>query len=132
MGIMTQFKNSKKQGDFGLAKAIAWFAEQGYTVSLPLTDSQDYDLVVDMDGVLSRVQVKTGTQVSKNGLGIIALAVSGGNRSMMTTKLPKDQLWDYFFGYHVETKEILFISKSDLKCQRQIRLGDKYREWIST
>jgi HJR/Mrr/RecB family endonuclease len=51
--------NTKKQGDVGLGQAIAWFTRNSYTVSLPLTDSQDYDLIVDKDNVLYRVQVKT-------------------------------------------------------------------------
>ena len=27
--------------------AIGYFVAQGYTVSVPLTDSQDYDLIID-------------------------------------------------------------------------------------
>ena len=56
---MLNQSNSKKQGDVGLGMSIGWFASQGYTVSLPLTDSQDYDLVVEIEGVLRKVQVKT-------------------------------------------------------------------------
>ena len=53
------FKNSKKQGDAGLGQAIAYFTSQGYDVSLPLTDSADWDLIVEMESGLKRVQVKT-------------------------------------------------------------------------
>ncbi len=49
-------KNSKKQGDIGLGAAIAYFTFKGFTVSIPLTDSQDYDLVVDDGHKLSRIQ----------------------------------------------------------------------------
>ena len=37
-------------GNAGLAMAIAYFGSNGYTVSVPLNDTQDYDLVVDMGG----------------------------------------------------------------------------------
>jgi hypothetical protein len=47
-----KFRNSKKQGDWGLGSAIAWFTAQGYTVALPITDSQHYDLIVDIEGRL--------------------------------------------------------------------------------
>ena len=47
-------KNSKAQGDIGLSQAIAYFAKEGYTVCIPLTDSQDYDLIVE-NGKLWRV-----------------------------------------------------------------------------
>jgi hypothetical protein len=33
--------NPRKQVDVGLGRAIGWFASNGYTVALPLTDSQD-------------------------------------------------------------------------------------------
>lgn len=39
--------NSKKQGDIGMCYAMAYYAKLGWTVSVPVTDSQDYDLVVD-------------------------------------------------------------------------------------
>ena len=39
---------------------MAWFARRGYTVSLP-TEPGPYDLIVEADGTLYRVQVKTAT-----------------------------------------------------------------------
>ena len=79
--MLSQFKNTKKQGDAGLGSAIAYFTHMGYTVCLPLTDSQDYDLVVDIDGRLSRVQVKTTRQVGPKGKYRVDLRTQGGNQS---------------------------------------------------
>ncbi len=73
-------KNTKKQGDIGLGAAIAYFTMKGYTVAIPLTDSQQYDLIVDIDGKLSRVQVKT-TRFKGRGSYEISLSIKGGNRS---------------------------------------------------
>ena len=42
---MLKWINSKRQGNIGIGAAIAWFTVHGYTVSIPLTDSQDYDLI---------------------------------------------------------------------------------------
>lgn len=39
--------NSKKQGDVGMCYAIAYYSRLGWTVSIPITDSQDYDLLVE-------------------------------------------------------------------------------------
>jgi hypothetical protein len=47
--------------------AIAYFGANGHTVSVPLNDTQDYDLVVDMAGKLNRVQVKATSHVDKCG-----------------------------------------------------------------
>ena len=51
--------NSKKQGDIGMCYAIAYFSKLGYTISIPITDSQDYDLIIDNGIELLKVQVKT-------------------------------------------------------------------------
>ena len=47
------------QGNLGLSRAIHFFVSNGYCVSIPLNDTQGYDLVVEKDGILQRVQVKT-------------------------------------------------------------------------
>ena len=81
MSLFNKSKNFKKQGDTGLALAIAWFAKNEFTVCLPLTDSQDYDLIVESEGELKRVQVRTTTQIAASGKFMVNLRVLGGNRS---------------------------------------------------
>ena len=49
--------NFKKQGDMGMCYAIAYYSKLGWTISIPVTDSQDYDLIVD-----------TGTKLLKVGI----------------------------------------------------------------
>jgi hypothetical protein len=81
MAINLRCTNPKKQGDIGLGCAIGWFTTKGYTVCIPLTDSQDYDLVVDSDGQLLRVQVRTTTYKSVEGVFRVELRTKGGNKS---------------------------------------------------
>lgn len=38
--------------------AIAYYSKLGWTISIPVTDSQDYDLIVDTGTKLLKVQVK--------------------------------------------------------------------------
>lgn len=52
------FKTNKEKGNSGLGIAIAYYSSKGYTVAIPLNDTQDYDLVVDKDEKLYKVQVK--------------------------------------------------------------------------
>ena len=47
------------QGNLGLGKAINFFISEGYIVSIPLNDTQPYDIIVDKDGKLYKVSVKT-------------------------------------------------------------------------
>ena len=48
---------NKQRGNCGLGLAIAYYSTHGYTVSIPLNDTQDYDLLVDKDGKIESVQV---------------------------------------------------------------------------
>ena len=41
------FQTNKQKGNSGLGIAIAYFSINGYTVLIPLNDTQDYDLVVE-------------------------------------------------------------------------------------
>jgi hypothetical protein len=78
--MLDKYKNTRKQGDAGLGAAIAFFTSKGLGVAIPLTDSQEYDLIVD-DGQLKRVQVKTTTYTVKSGNHMVSLTTKGGNRT---------------------------------------------------
>jgi hypothetical protein len=126
------FKNSKKQGDAGLGQAIAYFTSKGYDVALPLTDSADWDLIVEIDGELKRVQVKTSIQLTKSGIMKFNANVNGGNKtSKGKTKLISAQGWDLLFLHHLITGMQAIIPKSALSTQGQINIGGtKYKEYI--
>lgn len=57
------FETNKDKGRAGLSAAIAYFGMNGYTVSIPLNDTQNYDLVIEKDGIFQKVQCKaTGSK----------------------------------------------------------------------
>ena len=49
---------TQRKGDLATTQAINTFTRVGYDVSLPITESAPYDLIVDTDDGLKRVQVK--------------------------------------------------------------------------
>lgn len=49
---------TQRKGDIALARGIADFTEAEAEVSLPITESAPYDLIVDFNGQLHKVQVK--------------------------------------------------------------------------
>lgn len=55
------------QGNLGLGRAIAYYTSHCIPVMLPLNDSQKYDLVVDKEGRLERVSIKTTQGKAKSG-----------------------------------------------------------------
>mgnify|MGYP003209652898 CR=1 FL=1 len=51
--------NTRKEiGNAALSTAIAYFGSNGYIVSIPLNDTQDYDLVVDNGDRGRRTHIK--------------------------------------------------------------------------
>ena len=59
--------NSNLKGNVALGQAISYFTLQGYIVSLPINDSQVYDLIIEKDMQLQTVQVKYTSEKSKSG-----------------------------------------------------------------
>lgn len=55
----TETGNSKDRGDETEARAIEKLVSNGYSVSIPFGDNDKYDLLVDDEGDLYRVQCKT-------------------------------------------------------------------------
>lgn len=123
------FKNSKKQGDAGLGQAIAYFTSKGFDIALPLTDSADWDLVVEIDGILKKVQVKTSAQQRGSAM-IFGLCVNGGNKSGTSTKLVSEQNWDLLFLYHLITKQSALIPHHCVKSETQLNLTEKYKDYF--
>lgn len=48
------FNTNKEKGNSSLGIAIAYYSSNGYIVSIPLNDTQDYDLIVDKDDVIKK------------------------------------------------------------------------------
>ena len=59
-------QTNKDKGRACLTNAIAYFGSNGYTVSIPLNDTQNYDLVVEKDGVFQSIQCKFGGRKVRN------------------------------------------------------------------
>lgn len=120
--------NSKKQGDIGMCYAIAYFSKLGYTVNIPITDSQDYDLVIDNDVELLKVQIKT-TRFIRHGVYVVALKTCGGNRSGQTIKNFDKNSSDLLF-IMTEGGELYLMPKSEVYNKTSLALSgelDKYK-----
>lgn len=51
-------RTTQRKGDMAVAQSIATFTKLGWDVSIPLTESAAYDLIVDDLDVRARVQVR--------------------------------------------------------------------------
>lgn len=77
-------------GELTELKCQLYCLEQGYTVSKPIVDNARYDLLLDYNGKIYRIQIKTARWMSEEHEGIVfncksQHSISGGNKIMKYT-----------------------------------------------
>lgn len=119
------FETNKDKGRAGIAIAIGYFGSHGYTVSIPLNDTQDYDLVVD-NGKLFKISVKATGQRSSHGVSRVNLRNMGGTQGNLYGR-EKDKDIDYVFVVN-EIQEMWLLPKEILNAN-SINLGKNYKRY---
>ncbi len=125
---MNSFKNTKKQGDMGMGAAIHYFTSIGQTVAIPLTDSQDYDLIVDFDNSLKKVQIKTCGY--KRKYYEVNLSVKGGNRTSKGSIKRFDNINCDFLFIVIDNSKQYLIPTKELIAKCNLVLGPKYQKYL--
>jgi hypothetical protein len=95
---------------------------------VPLTDSQDYDLIVDDGTRLDRVQVKTTTHITKSGGYSVNLSVKGGNQSFNTIKKFDHTKSDSLFVV-VANNSMYWIPTNRFEATGRMIVGKKYESF---
>lgn len=111
-------RTTQKKGDIGAARAIFKFTELGYDVSIPLTESAAYDLIVDTGTELKRVQVKYSTD------GKVDLRHIHSNAQGYVVSKVKENAYDWLF---VCTPDNDYLVKECLSERTGITMNKKYQ-----
>ena len=111
--------------------AMAYYSKLGWTISIPITDSQDYDLIVDTGDELLNVQIKTTSQLSKHDIYVVGLRTNGGNKSGNISKLFDSNNCDLLFVM-TEIGEFYSIPRTEIMSTTTINLGEKYLQYKVT
>lgn len=113
------FETNQDKGRAGMAMAIAYFGANGYTVSIPLNDTQWYDLIVEKNGEFKTVQCKA-TGSSDNA---ISLRSTGGTKGNVYDNVLNHPV-DYLFCLDKDIN-MYVIPVADMRaygCNKQITL----------
>ena len=121
------FDTNKDKGNSSLGIAIAYYASNGYIVSIPLNDTQDYDLVVDKDNLIKKVQVKSTGCKTKYGNYQVALKSCGGTKGKTYKTIIETNIDEVF----IVTKdiEIYILPIKELKNKSTINICSKYQKY---
>ncbi|OGK16023.1 hypothetical protein A2774_01650 [Candidatus Roizmanbacteria bacterium RIFCSPHIGHO2_01_FULL_39_12c] len=121
--------NTKELGDVAVAQAINYFVSQGYEVCLPIGDKRHYDIVIEKNGKLKKVQVKfAGLYKNKNQCKV-GLRITGGNQSYSYAKKYSDNAFESLFVY-TERGERYFLPWDKVDCRNELTIEtDKYKKY---
>ena len=119
---------NKNIGNSSLGIAISYFVCNGFIVSIPLNDTQDYDLVVEKDNKLYRVQVKGTSFKTKFGVYQVALKSCGGTKGTFY-KTVKDTSVELLFVVTADN-DLYLIPINDITNTYTLNLGKEYNRYL--
>lgn len=116
------------QGNLGLGKAIEYFTSHSIPISIPLNDTQKYDLIADIDGELKKISVKT-SRATKNGISFeVQLRNTGGSFGNNKVRPFDNTSCDYIFIY-TSNEEYYLIPSNIIEAKNSINVGPKYNDY---
>lgn len=113
------------QGSIGMSAAIYKLTEMGYRVAIPLVDNQEYDLIVDIEGDLAKVEVKSTSVKQSSGSWSVQIKKVRPNKTENTITGFDNSLVDYMFVYTTEG-DCFFIPAEDIDTKNQLSVPGKF------
>lgn len=110
-------RTTQKKGDFAVVTAIASFTKAGHDVSLPITESAAYDIVVDFNQKLYRVQVRYSNSA------MVELRRIHSNSLGYVIKKTKAGAYDWLY---VLSGDKEYLVPNCLNGRRSITMNDRY------
>lgn len=101
--------NSKTKGDIAELQVAVEFAKRGHIVSRPLSDNAPYDLIVDFNGALKKVQVKARKPYRGK------IQVEMGNRMINYRGHYKDGDFDLMVIINTDNDKIAILSWNEIR-----------------
>ena len=118
---------SKRLGNIGEAKTLAKFVELQIPVYQPFGDTETADLVAEIKGKLSKIQVKTSEKYN-NGKLIFSLVSSTMHRKNGVKHVYSKSEVDYFALYNLEKDLLLLVPFEKVRGQKQLVISIPYKK----
>lgn len=111
-------RNTQRKGDIAVSQAVASFTKLGYDVAIPLTESAAYDLIVDAEQHLYRVQVR---YTNSGEVDLRRIHSNSGGYVVKKTR-PDAYDWLYVLTGHGEE----YLIKECLPARRSLTPGEEF------
>ena len=100
--------NSKQIGNIGEAKVLSKFIELGFPVYIPFGDNEKADLVVEFNGKLNKIQIKTSVDAKNGNITFDLTSSTAHRKNGMRHKYTIDEV-DYFALYNLSRDKIYLL-----------------------
>jgi hypothetical protein len=140
---MTQL-TKKQKGDLAELKVACDLRRRGYEVAIPFGEESSYDLVVDRDGRLERVQVKYANRGNRSAIDVQCYSMTIVDGKVRSRTPYTEKSIDWLAVYDAVTDQCFYIPAHELgegragftlrfapagNCQRAgIRFADRYTD----
>jgi len=111
-------RTTQRKGDIAVSKAIHTFTLRSHDVSLPITESAAYDIVVDINNELKRVQVRYASSRE------VELRRIHSNSKGYVIKKTRNDAYDWLYILNSQNEE--FLIKECLEGRRSIHTQERY------
>lgn len=103
---------NNQKGDVGETRIISEMCKRGYKVALPFGQDWKYDLIVDRNGKLERIQVKSANS-RNNCISVNAYSNTRKNGKSVERRYKVDEI-DWVAVYGIDTDECYFVPSKEL------------------
>ena len=90
---------SKEKGNLTELQCLTSFYELGYTASIPYGENCRYDFILDVNGTLLKIQVKTSKAVSEDCFEFSSRSTRVNSQGSYSRNYTKDEI-DFFATYY--------------------------------
>ena len=111
--MIKAMRDTQRKGDIAVSQAIATFTKLGYDIALPLTESAAYDLLVDDNLGIWRVQVRFTSRKE------VDLRRIHSNSQGYVVKKIKTKVYDWLYVLNANGDE--YLIKECLIARRSIK-----------
>ena len=111
---------TKEKGDIGSTKIMAEITEKLYNVSIPIAEHLKYDLIIEKNGKMCRVQSKY-TLMKDNKIEVKIESLWANKKGNHSSKRQKGD-YDILAVYCPNTKECYFLADKDFESKTSVIL----------
>lgn len=112
-----KIENHAQRGEWAELRFMAKAMEHGYKITKPLGGSTSYDVVVDLGGRFTSVQVKSTTYMRRRGVYETGRSFSLGLRAI--NRQPYSNSAFQYLAAYIIPREVWYIIPFPLVCGRQ-------------